>query len=81
MSITDHALQVDFPQYKELIRELRGSDAQFKELSDHYDKLDKSIRGLEFREVPTDDAHFTEMKMERAHLKDTLYSTLTNHKG
>lgn len=81
MSISDHALQVDFPQYKELIRELRGSDTQFKELSDHYDKLDKSIRGLEFREVPTDDAHFNEMKMERAHLKDTLYSTLANHKG
>ncbi|MEQ5833647.1 DUF465 domain-containing protein [Marinobacter sp. R17] len=81
MSISDHALNVDFPQYKELIRELRQSDATFKEMSDHYDKLDKSIRGLEFREVPTDDEHFNQMKMERAQLKDTLYGTLTKHGG
>ncbi|WP_111496281.1 MULTISPECIES: YdcH family protein [Marinobacter] len=81
MSISDHALHIDFPEYKDLIHELRQSDDHFKKLSDEYDKLDKSIRGLEFREVPTDDAHFNEMKLERAQLKDTLYSTLSKRNG
>lgn len=81
MSISDHALHKDFPQYKDLIRELRSSDFEFKELCDQYDELDKSIRGLEYREVPTDDTHFVEMKKERAHLKDTLYTKLSNHQA
>ncbi|MDX1457416.1 MAG: YdcH family protein [Marinobacter sp.] len=79
MSISDHALNVDFPDFKQAILELRKSDSAFRELSDQYDKLDKRIRGLEVREVPTDDQHFNEMKMERAHLKDQLYRQLSNH--
>ncbi|TBW55999.1 DUF465 domain-containing protein [Marinobacter halodurans] len=81
MSISDHALHEDFPEFRELIRELRKSDVKFKEMSDHYDKLDKSIRGLEYREVPTDDAHFNQLKLERAQLKDSLYTTLSKHGG
>ncbi|MDX1755248.1 MAG: YdcH family protein [Marinobacter sp.] len=79
MSISDHALDIDFPDYKQAIFDLRKSDPAFRELSDQYDKLDKRIRGLEVREVPTDDLHFNEMKMERAHLKDQLYRQLSNH--
>lgn len=81
MTISDHALHKDFPQYKELIRELRNTDLHFKEMSDHYERLDKSIRGLEHREIPTDDTHFNELKKERAHLKDTLYYRLSNHRS
>ncbi|SDW98405.1 YdcH family protein [Marinobacter mobilis] len=79
MSISDHALKVDFPDYKEVIRELRKTDPQFRELSDQYDALDKKIRGLEVRDVPTDDDHFRDMKQERAHLKDRLYHQFSKH--
>lgn len=79
MSISDHALKVDFPDYKETIQKLRQTDPQFRELSDQYDALDKKIRGLEVREVPTDDDHFRDMKLERAQLKDKLYRQFTNH--
>lgn len=79
MSISDHALKVDFPDYKEAIQQLRQTDPQFRELSDQYDALDKKIRGLEVRDVPTDDEHFRDMKLERAHLKDKLYRQFTNH--
>ncbi|MDC0661276.1 YdcH family protein [Marinobacter sp. SS21] len=78
MSISDHALNVDFPDFQHVILELRKSNTAFRELSDQYDKLDKKIRGLEVREVPTDDQHFNEMKVERAHLKDQLYRQLSN---
>ncbi len=79
MSISDHALNIDFPDFQQVILELRKSDTAFRQLSDQYDKLDKKIRGLEVREVPTDDQHFNEMKVERAHLKDQLYRQLSNH--
>ncbi|SFM00180.1 YdcH family protein [Marinobacter zhejiangensis] len=79
MSISDHALNLDFPDYKDAILELRKTDPQFRELSDQYDALDKKIRGLEVRDVPTDDDHFRDMKMERAHLKDKLYHQFSNH--
>lgn len=79
MSISDHALKVDFPDYQEVIQQLRNTDPQFRELSDQYDALDKKIRGLEVRDVPTDDDHFRDMKLERAHLKDRLYHQFTNH--
>lgn len=79
MSISNHALKVDFPDYKEAIQELRKSDPQFRELSDQYDALDKKIRGLEVRDVPTDDDHFREMKLERAQLKDRLYQQFSHY--
>ncbi|MBD3655492.1 MULTISPECIES: YdcH family protein [Marinobacter] len=79
MSISDHALKNDFPEFAANILELRKSDDDFRKLSDDYDSLDKKIRGLEVRDVPTDDQHFNEMKLERARLKDTLYKRLTRY--
>ncbi|MCG8519135.1 MAG: DUF465 domain-containing protein [Pseudomonadales bacterium] len=76
MSISDHALDIDFPQFKSRILDLRKNDPAFRQLSDDYDRLDKKIRGLEVREVPTDDQHFSTLKMERASLKDRLYQQL-----
>jgi hypothetical protein len=81
MSVSNHALHLDFPEYKHSVQELRNTDEDFREQSDHYEKLDKTIRGLESREVPMDDEHFNELKKERAHLKDTLYHKLTAHGG
>ncbi|WP_166263631.1 YdcH family protein [Marinobacter caseinilyticus] len=79
MSISDHALVIDFPQHRENISNLNKTDDHFRKLSKRYDELDKKIRGLEVREVPTSDDHFNDMKIERAHLKDTLYRELTRH--
>lgn len=81
MSVSNHALHLEFPEHKERVYQLRDSDTHFREQSDHYEKLDKTIRGLESRDVPMDDEHFTEMKKERALLKDTLYHKLTNGNG
>jgi len=77
-SIPSHALEVDFPEHKEMIKRLQEEDLQFREESDTYHKLDKQIRGLEENGITTDDQHFTSLKVQRAHLKDQLYRRLSD---
>ncbi|TKB44711.1 YdcH family protein [Thalassotalea mangrovi] len=76
MPIENHALDIDFPEYAEKIQSLKATDTSFKSQSDEYHQLDKKIRTLEENNVPTDDEHFNEMKMQRAALKDILYARL-----
>lgn len=78
MLIDSHALEVDFPEYADTIKELTEQDLKFKTESETYHKLDKQIRGLEERGVATDDNHFNTLKIRRAHMKDQLYRRITN---
>lgn len=50
---------------------------EFKTIADEYHKLDEEIRDLEEHDIPTDDQHFHEMKVHRAHLKDKAYYIIT----
>ncbi|MBK1880119.1 YdcH family protein [Pelagicoccus mobilis] len=72
----DHSLLVEFPEYKEAISELVGSDEVFAKDAKRYDELDAEIRSLEERGTPIDDDAMHELKNERASLKDSLYSRL-----
>ncbi|MFV8781384.1 YdcH family protein [Microbulbifer sp. SA54] len=81
MPIRAHTLEADFPEYAATIRQMRQEDVDFKIESDDYNKLDKEIRGLEERGVATDDNHFNELKIRRAHMKDRLYRRLRNGHG
>ncbi|GAL07229.1 hypothetical protein JCM19237_4645 [Photobacterium aphoticum] len=74
----NHALFIEFPELQDKIKELKNSDEHFKQMSDRYHHLDHKIRGLECNNIPTDDAHFTQLKLERLQLKDKLYSLLSN---
>ncbi|MEI8595500.1 YdcH family protein [Photobacterium sp. Hal280] len=47
-------------------------------MSDRYHQLDHRIRGLECSNIPTEDHHFTQLKMERLQLKDKIYNILMN---
>lgn len=77
MIVDNHALHLDFPKYKEKISVLASQNAKFKILLEDYNKITKTIQGLESRHIPSNDGHFTIMKIERAHLKDKLYQHLT----
>ena len=76
MYIDNHALQADFPKYIDKIDSLAANNEKFKVLLDDYNKLTKTIEELESNDIPTDDGHFSIMKIERAHLKDKLYQHL-----
>ncbi|QKX17285.1 YdcH family protein [Microbulbifer sp. YPW1] len=81
MAIPSHALEADFPKYAQTIRHLREDDLEFRSTSDSYHKLDKEIRGLEERGVATDDNHFNQLKIRRAHMKDRLYQQIVRENG
>ncbi|AOY87761.1 hypothetical protein BKP64_06005 [Marinobacter salinus] len=79
MGISNHELHSEFPQYKDLIDELRANDLKFSEKFKKYAELDQEIEGLERRGAPVGDDKLHRMKQQRAQLKDDLYQTLTKN--
>ncbi|WP_240464811.1 YdcH family protein [Paraferrimonas sp. SM1919] len=71
-----HALVVEFPEYIEVINELRRSDMWFAEKAKEYHQLDHKIVALEERDVPISDALFMALKSRRVHLKDWLFEQI-----
>ena len=72
MGISSHELHVEFPQYRELIQELKNNDLKFNEKLQEYTHLDHEIEGLEKRDSPIGDD-------KRAQLKDDLYQVLLSN--
>ncbi|WP_298445235.1 DUF465 domain-containing protein [uncultured Ferrimonas sp.] len=79
MPIRNHALTKEFPEYLDKIKHLRLNDLPFREACDQYHELDKQIRLLEQNDIPTEDQVFSQMRFERAHLKDKLYDQLRSN--
>ena len=76
MGISNHELHNEFPQFGELIDELRKSDPTFQHHFRQYAELDQEIEGLERRDAPIGDDQLHQMKQQRLQLKDDLYKTL-----
>lgn len=76
MGISNHELHNEFPQFGELIDELKMKDPKFKEEFQQYAELDQEIEGLERRDSPIGDDKLHQMKQQRLLLKDDLYKTL-----
>lgn len=81
MGISSHQLQREFPNYKDLIGELKVNDHKFAANLKRYTELDREIEGLEKRDAPIADSQLVEMKQERALLKDELYQCLLKNAG
>ncbi|WP_417568088.1 YdcH family protein [Marinobacter sp.] len=79
MGISSHELHKEFPQYSDLIDELKTSDPRFDEKFREYAELDQEIEGLEKRDSPISDDKLHRMKQKRAQLKDALYQTLVSN--
>lgn len=79
MGISSHELHKEFPQYSNLIDELKTNDLRFNEKLREYTDLDHEIEGLEKRDAPIGDDKLHRMKQKRAQLKDDLYQTLVSN--
>ncbi|MEJ2418809.1 MAG: YdcH family protein [Exilibacterium sp.] len=78
--IPNHSLVNDFPESRDLIRQLKQDDPEFARMAAEYHDLDHQVRGLEMRSVPTSDENFGELKKRRLLLKDELYAIIKkNH--
>jgi len=75
----DHSLLNEFPEFKELIKELTLSDESFASSANQYDTLDVKIRNLELKDSPISDSEMHKMKHDRSQLKDLLFKKLMSH--
>lgn len=70
-----------FPEYRELITKLKGSDAHFTRLFDKHNDLDQLIKNMESRVVQATAVEIETLKKEKLQLKDRIYAHLRSAEG
>ena len=68
-----HPILREFPEHRETIRNLKTSNAHFRNLYDEYHRLDDEIYRIEEDIDFAVDQEIEELKMRRAKLKDYIY--------
>ncbi|WP_427832996.1 YdcH family protein [Actinobacillus pleuropneumoniae] len=65
-----------FPEFRELITQLKNSDTHFSRLFNKHNELDQRIKNMESNiELATND-EIEVLKREKLHIKDELYAIL-----
>ena len=77
MSHTPHELHEEFPELAEKMTALKTSDAHFTKMADEYHEINRAVHRAETNVEPTDDLHMSEMRKQRAALKDEIYRYLS----
>jgi len=65
-----------FPEYRDLITQLKGHDAHFTRLFDKHNDLDQQIKNKEAHIQPGTALEIEQLKKEKLLLKDQLYGIL-----
>ena len=65
-----------FPEYRDLITQLKTSDAHFVRLFDKHNELDQKIKNMESHIQAGTPEEIEVIKKEKLHLKDELYAIL-----
>ena len=65
-----------FPEYRDLITQLKTTDHHFVNLFDRHNELDQKIKNMEARIEPATDIEIDVLKKEKLALKDELYQIL-----
>ncbi|MDY6798523.1 MAG: YdcH family protein [Pseudomonadota bacterium] len=76
MGVSKHELHEEFPQFSQLIDQLKQGDSDFRERFKQYAELDQQIEGLELRDSPIGDDSLHQLKQQRLELKDDIYREL-----
>lgn len=76
MSHTPHELADDFPHLADRIHELKVSNTRFAQLLDDYHKINRDVHRAETGVEPISGTAETDLRKQRASLKDTLYALL-----
>ena len=71
-----HPILREFPEHRETIRRLKGSDDHFRNIYDEYHRLDDEIYRIEEEIDFATDQEIEELKMRRAKLKDYIYHVI-----
>lgn len=65
-----------FPEFRELITQLKTTDRHFTRLFDQHNDLDQKIKNLESSISPAILGEIETLKKEKLQLKDQLYTLL-----
>ena len=65
-----------FPEYRDLIAQLKTTDAHFARLFDKHNALDQKIRNMETHVEPGTHEEIETLKKEKLQIKDQLYVIL-----
>ena len=65
-----------FPEYRDLISQLKHQDRHFQQLFDRHNALDQQIQNIEKHILPGTPQEIETLKKEKLHLKDQLYQVL-----
>jgi uncharacterized protein YdcH (DUF465 family) len=65
-----------FPEYRDLISQLKTTDAHFLNLFEKHNELDQKIKNMESGIEPATHAEIEKLKKEKLALKDELYQIL-----
>ena len=76
MSEDGHDLATEFPELKPAIHKLKVSSLHFRELSEKYHELNKSIHRSEQRIDLLSQMDEEKLRKERLKIKDSLYKML-----
>ncbi|MCR9108657.1 YdcH family protein [Marivita sp. XM-24bin2] len=76
MSHTPHELAEEFPEHVDKMSALKQSDAHFAKLFDSYHEINRTVHRAETNVEPMDGLAETELRKERAALKDQIWSYL-----
>ncbi|MGV6819112.1 MAG: YdcH family protein [Parvularcula sp.] len=76
MTNVPHQLSEEFPEFIDLMHQLKGKDAHFEKLAEEYHDLNRDIHRAESDIEPTSDEHMEEMKSKRVQLKDKIFTLL-----
>jgi len=76
MQIEPHDLDHEFPEYMNLIHELKGKDERLTVLFEAYENVNREIVDIEENDRPFQDFEFEDLKKKRLRLKDDIYFAL-----
>jgi uncharacterized protein YdcH (DUF465 family) len=65
-----------FPEYRDLITQLKSSDRHFLNLFDKHNELDQKVKNMEARIEPATHDEIESLKKEKLAIKDQLYAVL-----
>jgi hypothetical protein len=65
-----------FPEYRDLITELKTTDRHFQNLFEKHNELDQKIKNMENHIEPGTQLEIETLKKEKLLLKDELYNIL-----
>ncbi|HVV00208.1 MAG TPA: YdcH family protein [Verrucomicrobiae bacterium] len=68
-----HPILREFPEYREIIRRLKGEDEHFRTIFEEYHRLDDAVYRIEEEIDFATDQEIEELKVRRARLKDYIY--------